>query len=228
LNVRPNCQNQRNSDTIATTHRLNLLTKISKYLQENVRQLFASHSSKPRKRLRATVLHNLLLLRCLSRDNRQPPSIAAPYGQNHESDNKRILEQSHRICNSPHRFLYCGSGMLSVRTWIVCTTFVALDETVLVEKTGVVRVQLTYNREAVGKQLREQGVLQWIDSRVCIGDISHIIAAVPGDQHNMVGNTARMSFPRLEKGSPGSRPRECPQIEPATDVNRCIPPCLPC
>jgi hypothetical protein len=55
--------------------------------------------------LRATVLHDHLPLRCLSRSNRQPQSIAAPYGQNHESNNKLILAQSHKICNSAHRLI---------------------------------------------------------------------------------------------------------------------------
>jgi hypothetical protein len=43
--------------------------------------------------------------------------------------------------------------MLSIRIWIARLMFAVLDETDLVEKAGFVRVQLTRNRKAVGKQL---------------------------------------------------------------------------
>src|SRR5450756_2370767 len=71
-----------------------------------------------------------------------------------------------------------------------------LDETDLVEKTGFVRVQLTCNREAVGKQLREQGVLQWINSRVRIGDAKRNVAILQGSV--IVGDHEHMSTRRLD------------------------------
>ena len=39
--------------------------------------------------------------------------------------------------------------MLSLHIWIACTTFIVLDEADLVEKTGLVRIQLTCDREAL-------------------------------------------------------------------------------
>src|SRR5450756_1565470 len=86
--------------------------------------------------------------------------------------------------------------MLSVRIWIARTTFVVLDETDLVEKTGFVGVQLTCNREAVGKQLREQGVLQWINSRVRRGDAKRNVTVLQGSV--TVGDHQHMSTCRLD------------------------------
>src|SRR5664280_416700 len=86
--------------------------------------------------------------------------------------------------------------MLSIDTWLVCTTFLVVDETDLVEKTGLVRVQLTRNRQAVGKQLREQGILQWIDSRVCIGDAKRNVTIL--QDSITVGDHQNVSTRRLD------------------------------
>src|SRR5659263_100984 len=86
--------------------------------------------------------------------------------------------------------------MLNIYTWIVCMTFAVVDETDLMEKTGFVRVQLTCNREAVGKQLCEQSVLQWIDSRVCMGDTKRNVTVLQGSV--TVGDHQHMSTRRLD------------------------------